>query len=392
MAAQGIRDSFLLEPGMTFLNHGSFGARPREVLEAQDAVRREAEASPVEFLSRRSSALLDAALARLADYLHADASKLAFVTNATTAVAVAAASVGLGPGDEVLSTDHEYGACVMGWKRACAKAGAAWREAAIPLPWAGDGDFLARLEAAITPRTRVLFLSHITSATALRFPVEGAVALAAAKGIVTVIDGAHAPGHIDLDLEALGADFYAGNCHKWLCAPLGSAFLHVQPAFHARVEPLVASWGLVAEAEGSGGHDGYAGTSLLQRRLRWLGTRDLSPFLAVPTAIDWSLRHDGKAERTRCAELADRTARRGAGLFGLGAPVPASQGLRMALLPLPPCDAAAVKAALFDRFRVEVPATSHGGASFLRLSFHAYNGEADAEALLAALASLCLRG
>ena len=395
MCATRLLDGFLLDPSVTFLNHGSFGARPREVIAAQDGLRRGLEASPVEFLGRRSSGLLEEALLPLADLVGADSGDLAFVANATTGAGIAAASVALSPGDEVLGSDHEYGACVMGWKRACAGSGAAWREFEVPLPWAGDDDFMARLEAAVTPRTKVLFLSHITSPTALRFPVERAVAFARGRGIVTVIDGAHAPGHVDLDLGAIGADFYFGNCHKWLCAPLGSAFIQVRRPLHASVQPPVASWGLVAEAESAaaGGtaatvHDGYVGASTLSRRLRWLGTRDLTPFLAVPAAIAFCARHSGPAEAARCATLADSTARRVASLFGLGPATPGSQGLRMALAPLPPCDGAAVKAELFDRYRIEVPVTSFGGRSWLRLSFHVYNDEADAEALLAALGNM----
>lgn len=400
MCATPLRDEFLLEPSITFLNHGSFGARPREVLEAQDAIRRRIESSPVEFLGRRSSALLEEAMLPLAALVGADPDDLAFVANATAGAGIAAASVVLGPGDEVLGSDHEYGACVTGWKRACARSGAIWREFEVPLPWAGDDDFMARLEAAVTPRTRVLFLSHITSPTALRFPVERAVAFARRRGIVTVIDGAHAPGHIPLHLGALGADFYFGNCHKWLCAPLGSAFIQVRRGLHASVQPPVASWGLVAEAEsgaaggaGAAGtaHDGYAGTTTLSRRLRWLGTRDLSPFLAVPAAIEFCSRHSGPVEAARCATLSDATARRIAASLGLEPATPSGQGLRMALAPLPPCDGAALKTELFERYRIEVPVTSYGGRSWLRLSFHVYNDESDAEALLEALGHMSFR-
>jgi isopenicillin-N epimerase len=390
MSIPSLRACFGLEPGLVFLNHGSFGARPREVLEAQDAYRRELEASPVDFLSRRSSALLDAALGRLAAYVGAKSENLAFVTNATTGLAIAAASARLGPGDEVLGSDHEYGACVLGWRRACARAGASWREFAVPLPWAGEADFLSRLEAAFSPRTRVLFLSQVTSPTALRFPVEKAVALAAGRGILTVIDGAHVPAQLPLDLEALGADYYAGNCHKWLCAPLGSAFLYVKPGLHESLVPPIASWGLVAEAEGDVSHDAYVGTTVLARRLRWLGTRDPTPFLAVPAAIDFLDRHDSPARAKACVGLAHATARRAAALLGFEPVSDEGQGLRMALVPLPPCDAGQVKSELFHRHRIEVPATSHGGKSYLRLSFHLYNDETDAEAFLSALEDLRL--
>ncbi|HRZ64811.1 MAG TPA: aminotransferase class V-fold PLP-dependent enzyme [Spirochaetia bacterium] len=388
MRSNKLAQAFLLDPSVTFLNHGSFGARPLALVEEAERIRREIEAGPVEFLGRRSSALLEGALAELGAYLGAPPADLAFVENATTAINAVARSARLGPGDEVLGSDHEYGACELAWKRACSAAGAVYRRFSVPLPYAGDEDFLARLEAAITPRTRVLFLSHITSPTALRFPAQAACRLARERGILSVIDGAHVPGHLPLDLGSLGADYYAGNCHKWLCAPLGSAFLHVRPEHQAGLEPLVTSWGLVAEAEGTAAHDGYVGTTALARRLRWLGTRDPSAFLAVPAALRYARGLAMAGDGERCAELAAGTARRAAELLGLEPLVQEGSGLRMALAPLPPCDAGAVKAALFDRYRVEIPATSYGGASFLRLSFFAYNDESDAEALLGALREL----
>jgi isopenicillin-N epimerase len=382
------RPRFLLDPSIVFLNHGSFGARPRAIVAEVQRIRRQIEDSPVEFLGRRSSALLEAALADLGSYIGADPADLAFVENATTAINVAASSISLGPGDEVLGSDHEYGACALAWERACRARGASYRRFALPLPYAGDEDFLSRLESALTPRTRVLFLSHITSPTALRFPVEAACRLARERGILTVIDGAHAPGHIDLDLAGIGADYYAGNCHKWMCAPLGSAFLYVRPEHQTGLEPPVASWGLVAEAEGISEHDTYVGTSPLARRLRWLGTRDIAPFLSVPAAIRFSKSLEFAGDGERCASLAETTARRAASALGLEAPIQENSELRMALVPLPSCDGAALKAALFDRYRIEVPVTSHSGRQYLRLSFFAYNDEEDGEKLVRALEEL----
>ncbi len=391
MNAAAIRDLFLLDPGVVFLNHGSFGARPREVLDAQDELRRRLEANPVAFLGRRSGALMDEALAALGAYLGAHPGNLAFVPNATTAVNVAARSVALAAGDEVVASDHEYGACAHAFARLCAARGAVYRPVAVPVPYRGDADFLARIGAALTPRTRVLFLSHIASATALRFPVAAACRLARSRGIATVIDGAHAPGQLPLDIENLGADFYAGNCHKWMCAPLGSAFLYARPERHAAVEPPVTSWGLCAEAAGSAAHDAYAGTHPLARRLLWQGTRDLTPFLAVPAAIRFLARCDGPPAIARAAALAADTARRAAALLGLEPVVQEGSGVRMALIPLPPCDGRAVQAALCAEHRIEVPATTYGDRAFLRLSFHAYNSARDAEAVLAALPDVLAR-
>ena len=388
MQPASLRHLFALDPSIIFLNHGSFGARPRAVLDAQDRIRREIEASPVEFLSRRSAALLREALVGLGAYLGASPDNLVFVANATTAVNSAGASLGLSKGDEVLAGDHEYGACSFAMERLCEARGASYRRFAIPLPYEGDESFLARLSAAIGPRTRTLFFSHITSATALRLPVEGICRLARERGLISIIDGAHAPAQVPLRLDELGADFYAGNCHKWLCAPLGSAFLYVRPELHASVSPPVSSWGMVAEAEGGHSHDGYVGSGSLARRLQWLGTRDLSPWLSVPAALEFLRRHDGSESRERCAALAWSCATRIADMFGGALPLLESQGLRMTLAPLPQCDSGALKSLLFDRYRIEAPIVAHAGSVYARLSFHCYNDESDATALIEALGEL----
>lgn len=344
----------------------------------------------MEFLSRQSGALLAQARAALGAYVGASPADLALIPNATTGVSIAAASLPLSPGDEVLMSDHEYGACDLAWERACRRAGAKVRRFHVPLPWAGPGDFLDRLGASLSSRTRILFLSHITSPTALRFPVAEALDLAKARGIATVIDGAHAPGQIELDLEALGADFYVGNCHKWLLAPLGAAFIRVAPDYQARLEPLVTSWGLVAEEGGESVHDAYAGTQTLERRLQWLGTRDLSPFLSIPAALDFLARNLGPAEAQGCQEMAATAARRGAELLGLEACLQTGAGLQMSLIPLPSCDGPRLKARLFEDFHIEIPVTDFAGKNYLRVSCNLYNDEGDIEALMGALKAIFL--
>ena len=202
-----MREHFLLDPGLVFLNHGSFGACPRAVVEAQRRWQDELEANPVDFLSRRSGQLLGHARQALARYLGAHAEHLAFVPNATTGVNIVAQSLALQPGDEVLGTNHEYGACDATFQWVCERRGAAYRKVDIPLPFQA-ASFVDRLMAAVTPRTRLIFLSHITSATALIFPVSDVCAAARARGVLTLIDGAHAPGQVPLNLQAMGADFY----------------------------------------------------------------------------------------------------------------------------------------------------------------------------------------
>jgi isopenicillin-N epimerase len=390
-AEQIMRSEFLLDPSLVFLNHGSFGACPREVLEAQRAWQWEMEANPVAFLARRSAGLLAAARVRLAAQVGADPSHLAFVTNATTGVHVAAHSVALEPGDEVLTTSHEYGACLHIWNRVCHSRGAALRAVAVPLPF-DAASFTERIWAKVTPRTRVLFLSHLTSTTALIFPVAELCRRARERGIVTILDGAHVPGHIPLDLDALGADFYTGNCHKWLCAPKGSAFLHVHPRFHGRLEPPVANWGDSAEAEGETAFSAHIGTTRLEHRLLWLGTRDCSAFLAVPAALAFQERHGWIGVRERCHHLLEELVTRMTELTGLGPVCRGADFGQMAIIPVPPMDPVQLKRTQFEEHHIEVPITSYGDRLFVRASIQGYNTPEDAEALVAALRAIYRMG
>ena len=210
----GLRREFLLDPGVTFLNHGSFGACPRAVFERYQRWQRELEHQPVLFLARRLEELLAEARAALGDYVGADPDDLVFVPNATAAVNVAAWAIGLEAGDEVLATDLEYGALDLTWERVCDQAGARYVRAPIPLPVESSEQLVDAIWAKAGPRTRVLFLSHHTSGTALTLPVGELCRRARERGIVTVVDGAHVPGHLPLHLRALDADYYGGNCHK----------------------------------------------------------------------------------------------------------------------------------------------------------------------------------
>ena len=212
--AAELREEFLIDPEVTFLNHGSFGACPRPVFERYQSWQLELEREPVDFIGRRLPELLAATRAALAAYVGAAADDLTFVQNATTGVNMAARSLELRPGDEILATELEYGACDLAWEWLCARTGARFVRASMPLPVAGDEDVVAALFARRTERTRAVFVSHITSATALRLPVAAIVARARAEGLVSIVDGAHAPAQVPLDLDALGADFYAGNCHN----------------------------------------------------------------------------------------------------------------------------------------------------------------------------------
>ncbi|MFZ4649397.1 MAG: aminotransferase class V-fold PLP-dependent enzyme [Rubrivivax sp.] len=379
-----MKDLFLLDGSLVFLNHGSFGACPRPVFEAFQRWQLELERNPVEFLGRRSAALLAEARGALATELGAQPQDLVFVPNATTGVNVVARSLQLRPGDEVLATDHEYGACDATWQRVCEAAGATYRRVTIPLPFEREG-FAQRVLQAAGPRTRLLFVSHLTSTTALIFPLQELCAQARARGLLTLVDGAHAPGHVPLALDALGADFYTGNCHKWLCAPKGSAFLHTRPEHHELLHATVTSWGYVAGLQGHTGFDAYTGTTVLERRLQWQGTRDIAAWLAVPAALDFLREHDWNPVRTRCHEAAVALMHRVARHHGLPPIGQDADFGQMVPLPVPHQDAAALRARLYDDHRIEVPVTQHDGRTFVRVSVQGYNTEEDLQALEAAL-------
>jgi isopenicillin-N epimerase len=388
-----MREQFLLDPAIVFLNHGSFGACPRPVVEAWQRWQLEMERNPVEFLGRRSATLLTQARERLAGAMGASACDLVFVSNATTGVNVVARSLALQPGDEVLATDHEYGACDATWDHVCRRRGAHYRKVEIPLPFEPER-FADRVLAAATARTRLIFASHVTSTTALIFPLAELCRRARARGIPTLVDGAHAPGQLDLDLAELGADFYTGNGHKWLCAPKGAGFLHARPEVQAVLEAPVISWGYVAEAAArheaaTGGHtgfDAYTGATTLERRLQWQGTRDITAWLAVPAALDF-VETQVAPRRAACHASALALMRRVLARNGLAPIAPDHCFGQMVPIPTRCRDPEALRQRLFERHRIEVPVTTHGGQVFVRASVQVYNTEADLSALERALAS-----
>jgi isopenicillin-N epimerase len=392
-SAEELRQEFLLDPDVVFLNHGSFGATPEPVFAAYQRWQRELERQPVEFLGRRAEGLLDEARAAMAAYVGCARDDLVFVPNATTGVNVVARSLPLEPGDEVVGTDLEYGACERAWEWFCDKRGARYEKAHVPLPLTSPDEVVEAMFAAVTPRTRAIFMSHVTSGTALRLPVEDVARRAREMGILTVVDGAHAVGQWPVDLEALGADFYASNFHKWLCAPKGSGFLYARRDQQSWVESPIVSWGWV-----EGRNDHFRPESQFVSRNQIQGTRDLAAFLSAPAAVTYQQQRDWETVRERCHALAVEARERIAALAGLPniVPVKSPDGYRwfrqMAIAPLPEgIDGHALQRCLYDEYRVEIPVTWWSDKPFIRFSFQGYNTRDDLEALLAALESLLPR-
>lgn len=345
---------YLLDPSLAFLNHGSYGACPKAVLDVYQDWQRELERNPVELIARRLEGLLDEVRAELAEFVGAEVETLALAQNATSALNAVIRSLPFEPGDEILTTRHEYGALVRTWEFV--------------------GATLVRVEpdelaTAIGPRTRAVFLSHITSPTALVLPVEEVCAAARAAGVLSIVDGAHAPGHVPLDLRRLGADVYAGNCHKWLAAPKGTGFLCVRPEQQSWLTPLVVSWGWTA------------GASFSQRHT-WQATRDPSAYLAIPAGIAAWRGFDQAEPRV----LADRGVELLAEL-GLR-PVEGVSAPFMRALEIDTDEPDRLQERLLAEHGVEVIIREWEGRSLVRFSVGPYVSEADLFRLRDGLAAL----
>jgi len=351
-----VRDLFLLDPDVVYLNHGSFGACPRPVFDTYQRFQRDLERQPVEFLARerRLPELLEPARLRLAEYVGSPPGDLVLATNASSALNAAIRSLELHPGDEVLLGDAEYGGLDILWDWIAGRTGATLRR--VPFD-----------ELVPGPRTRIVFCSHVEWTSGRINDVAPVCAAARAAGAVSIVDGAHAPGQIDVDLVATGADIYAGNCHKWLCAPKGCGFLYARPSVQELIDPPVVSWD-------------YAEDAPFSQRHRWQGTRVPAAFLSGPAAIDFRAEHDWPAQRKRCHALLLRF-REGSGLEPL-----TDRFVQMLGFRLPVDDGASFKRELYERHRIEVPVLEVDGSWVLRVSVQAYNRESDLDALTAAVA------
>lgn len=356
-----LRDLFLLDPEVVYLNHGSFGACPRPVFAVYQEWQRTVEREPVNVLARRLDAELAQVRSVLSDCVGAPADDLVLAPNATSALNVVLRSLRLGPGDEILTTEHEYGAMELLLEFVAERTGAK-----VVRP---PGRDVEAIWAGATDRTRVLVASHVTSPTALVLSVEELCRRARRAGILSVVDGAHAPGQVPLELDRLGADFYAGNCHKWLCAPKGAGFLYARPESQELLDPLVVGWSR-SESE------------FALRHARE-GTRDPAAYFTVPAAIEFVRTHGRAAE---CRALLEEASRQ---LDAAGfEPFARGQRLQMACFRLPECDPKEVERRLTEEFRIEAPVREWNGQLLIRVSVAPYTSPDDLAALLTALRTL----
>lgn len=267
-----------LDPEVIFLNHGSFGACPKAVLEVQQRLRQQLEAEPVRFFGRDWEILIDNARSKLAKFIGSDFEDLVFVPNATTGVNAVLRSLNFSPADEILTTNHEYNACRNALDFIASRTGARVVVAKIPFPIASPQEVVTAVMEQVSPKTKLALLDHVTSQTALIFPIQELVKQLQAQGVDTLVDGSHAPGMIPLNLVEIGANYYVGNCHKWLCAPKGAGFLYVQRDQQTKIRPLTIS---------HGANSPRTDKSRFQLEFDWMGTDDPTAYMCVPKAIDF---------------------------------------------------------------------------------------------------------
>jgi isopenicillin-N epimerase len=376
-----LRDLFLLDPNIIFLNHGSFGACPRPVFRIYQSWQKRLEKQPVKFLGNELNDLLFSARKILGNYIKVPAEDIVFVPNATHGVNIIARSIKLSPGDEVLSTDQEYGACDFTWQFVCQKVGAKYKKQAIDLPVASAEEITEKFWQAVTPHTKLIFVSHITSPTSLRLPIELICKRAQNSGILTVIDGAHAPGQIPLNLTDLGADFYTGNCHKWMMSPKGAGFLYTRPGVQNLVEPLIVSWGYQS-------HSMPSRESTFIDCLQWTGTHDPAAYLSVPAAIDFMEHNHWGEVRVECHKLLRSAINRICNQNGMTPLYPLDSSLyhQMGTIPIPHLrDISELKTNLYWDYKIEIPCIEWNGKHFIRLSIQGYNTGAEIDQLIHAL-------
>jgi isopenicillin-N epimerase len=374
-----LHDQFLLDPQVTYFNHGSFGATPRPVFERYQYWQQELERQPTQFFGQRARDLMDQSRSVLAEYLGTTGQNLAYVTNATAGINVVVHSQKLHPGDEVLSTNHEYGALDRTWQFLAQQQGFKYINQSIPLPVTTANAFVDRLWEGVTERTRIIFLSHITSPTALIFPVEEVCRRAREQGIVTVVDGAHAPGQVPIRLDDMCADYYSGNLHKWLCAPKGTAFIYARPEVQGTIEPLIVSWGW---------EPGKKSSIPLSDYVEWQGTRDLSAFLAVPDAIQFFRDHNWPVVQESCHKLLINTVAKIADASGLEpiSPLTHQWISQMASAPIPAeADCAKLYQLLKQEYNIEIPVLTWNEHKLVRISMQGYNTPADAQKLISGI-------
>ena len=385
MINDALRSQFLLRKDITYLNFGSFGACPKPVFAEYQRFQLELESEPVQFIAFNGINYLKKSREALAEYVGCESDDLVYVTNPSYGINIVAKSLRLNPGDEVLSTDLEYGALDRTWNYYCNRSGARYVRQPISLPLTSKEQFISDFFAGLTSKTKAIFISQITSATALIFPVKEICEIAKSRGLLTIVDGAHVPGHIPLNLSALQADVYTGACHKWMCTPKGCSFLYVKKELQHLFDPLVVSWGYESKTPSSSRFLDYHQTQ---------GTRDFSAFLTVPAAIDFLKENNWDAVSAACRNLAQKNLPRFCELLHstpLADPADEFMG-QMCSIPIKTDAPENLQRRLFEKYQIEIPVMRQDNRVLLRYSIQAFNTQSDLDMLHQALSEIIAAG
>ena len=371
-----LKDLFLLDPNITFLNHGSFGACPKPIFDSLVKWQKLLEREPVKFLAFDLFKYLENSRNSLSSYLNCHKDDVVFFPNPSTALNTVIKSLELNAGDEILSTNHEYGALDRTWNFISKKKGIKYINQYISLPLKSKDQFIEDFTKGINDKTKVIFISHITSPTALIFPVKEICDIASKKNIITIVDGAHAPAHIDVNLKEIGADFYTGACHKWMCSPKGVAFLYAKKSVQHIIDPLVVSWGYEAENPSHSQYLDY---------LQWQGTNDMSPYLTIPDTIKFLHENNwiqiAKESRELNIWARDQIVNQ------LGLELIADENFigQMSSIPFDFKDQINDQLEFYNRYGIQIPFFMWNNVPLIRLSIQVYNDEKDIHRLILAM-------
>jgi isopenicillin-N epimerase len=374
----GLRNQFLLDDTITFLNFGSFGACPKPVFEDYQRWQLLLEREPVQYIAFDGPGYLKKSREALAAYINCDADDVVYVTNPTYAINIIAHSLKLEPGDEILTTDLEYGAMDRTWNYYCDKVGARYVRQPIDLPVASKDAIIEQFWQGYSNKTKAVFISQITSTTAMILPVQEICAMAKERGLLTIVDGAHVPGHIPLDMAQIQADIYTGACHKWMMTPKGCTFLYVKRDLQRLFDPLVVSWGYKSATPS---HTQFIDYHQMQ------GTRDFSVFLTVPAAIAFMQQNNWWDVARACREMVRASYPRFCNLLGTQPLCPLTDDHmgQMASIPIKTAQPERLQRLVFEQYRIEVPVMRHDAYTFLRYSINGFNTGQDLDQLYAAL-------
>jgi isopenicillin-N epimerase len=374
-------DQFYIRKDLTFLNFGSFGACPKPIFEDYQRWQMELEQEPVQFITVTGLEYLKKSREALGKFLTCEADDLVFTVNPSYAMNTVAKSLNLQAGEEILATDIEYGACDKTWDFICEETGAKYVRQKIQLPLTSKSQFIEDFFAGLTSKTKMVFISQITSSTGLILPVKEICEIAKSKGLLTFVDGAHVPAQIDLNLSELKADFYIGACHKWMMTPKGCSFLYATKEAQKLLKPLVVSWGYKSI---------FPSESTFLDHHQMTGTRDFSAFLTVPKAIEFLEKNDWKSVRKACHQLGLINVKRFCELLNSNPLAPLTNEFygQLFSIPIQTKEPEKLQKLLFNKYKIEIPVMRQDESVYLRYSIQVFNSQSDLDKLFEALSEI----